>query len=221
MATVTAYYTVFENVDTPINEKYIHALPPNLAKEILQYKKQDDINRLTAGKYLLKKLLLDAGQPENILDKHEIDPMGKPFINGVHSFNISHSGQVVICVLLNEQGNVGADVERIRDIEIEKFSKQFSPPEMMQILGSPHPTEKFFDFWTMKEAVMKADGRGMRMALHSIRLKLDHATIDDKEGVWNLYPVMLHETVRSHICSDIPLAGLELKHVHIHDLFNP
>jgi 4'-phosphopantetheinyl transferase len=218
MATATIYYTVFDNVDIPMDEKYIHALPSIISKEILQYKKQDDINRLTAGKYLLKRILENMGQPD-LLNNYQIDEMGKPFIEGTHDFNISHSGEVVVCAMINDTGKVGVDVEKIRKVEIEKFNKQFSPTEMMQILADADPQQKFFDYWSMKEAVMKADGRGMRIPLHSIRLKVDHASIDDKDDRWNLYPITLHETVRSYFCSNVVLSGLELKHIHFNQLF--
>jgi 4'-phosphopantetheinyl transferase len=219
MATAIIYYTVFENIGAPIEEKHIHALPEPLSKEILLYKKQDDINRLTAGKYLLKKILEEGGST-GLLDKYQVDEMGKPFIPDISNFNISHSGQVVVCALLNAEGKIGIDVEKIRTVEIENFNKQFSPPEMMKILADHDPQQKFFDYWTMKEAVMKADGRGMRIPLHSIRLKVDHATIDDSDTHWHLYPITLHESVRSHVCSDIVLGGLELKHIHLTDLFH-
>jgi 4'-phosphopantetheinyl transferase len=218
MATATIFYTVFDHVDTPLDEKLIRALPEMMAKEILQYKKQDDINRLTAGKFLLKKILENMGEP-NRLNDYQIDAMGKPFIKGLHDFNISHSGKVVVCATINTDGKVGVDVERMRPIDVKKFDKQFSPTEMMQILGDDDPQQKFFDYWSMKEAVMKADGRGMRIPLHSIRLKVDHATIDDKDDRWNLYPITLHDSVRSHFCSNIVLSGLELQHIHLSDLF--
>ncbi len=211
MAEVIIYYTVFEDIDQPIDEKWIHALPASLAAEILLYKKQDDINRLTAGKYLLKKSLTDQGFDPALFSSYQIDEMGKPFIEKFHPFNISHSGQVVACAVLLEQGNIGIDVERIREIEITKFNKQFSPPEMMQILTANDPQKKFFDYWTMKEAVMKADGRGMRIPLHSIRLQQDHATIDDKECKWNLHTLHLHESVKAHICTDLLLKNIFLK----------
>lgn len=210
MAEVFVYYTIFENENILIDEKHIRALPEIIAKEILLYKKQDDINRLTAGKYLLKKILHDH-VPQVSLENYSIDAMGKPYIQGLFDFNITHSGKVVACALLNSEGSVGIDVEKIRPIEITKFTKQFSPPEMMRILSDKDPQKRFFDFWTMKEAVMKADGRGMRIPLHSIRLKEDHSTIDDKETKWNLWPLNLHESVKSCLCSNIVCNDIEIQ----------
>ena len=219
MAEAIVYYTVWEDVHVPLDEKYIHALPTPIQKEILLYKQQGDINRLTAGKYLLRQLLKDIHESEVLLEAYEIDAMGKPFIAGSHPFNISHSGRVVACALLPAAGHIGIDVEKMREIEVTKFTRQFSPPEMMQILSSEDPEKKFFDYWTMKEAVMKADGRGMRIPLHSIRLQQDHATIDDTSTRWNVYPLELHETVKAHVCSEISLNTVHLKQIPIEELF--
>lgn len=218
MARALVYYTIFENINLPIEEKYIHALPKEITKEILQYHKQNDINRLTAGKYLLKKILIETGFDERIFFSYQIAENGKPFIPGFHPFNISHSGQVVACAVLLEPGEIGIDVEKIREIEVAKFHKQFSAPEMMQILSSKNPNHTFFEYWTMKEAVMKADGRGMRIPLHNIKLRRNKATIDDLNIDWNLYLLNLHETVKSHLCTNLILSNTKINKWELKDL---
>lgn len=212
------YYTVFDDVQIPIQEELVHALPAKMANEILQYKKQSDVNRLAAGKYLLKRLLDDLGFREEVFSSYEIDEMGKPFIKGFHPFNITHSGRVVACAVLPQEGKIGIDVEKIREIEVTKFDKQFSPPEMMRILAGKDSMQTFFEFWTMKEAVMKADGRGMRIPLHSIRIKGDHATVDDSGDKWNLYPLIMDESVKAHVCSNTELGDIQLKCFQTSDL---
>jgi len=219
MSKAIVYYTVFDDVHDPIRQDFIHSLPKKMADEILQYKKQGDINRLTAGKYLLKNLLIDGGFSEEIFSHYAIDEMGKPFIKDFHPFNITHSGRVVACAVLPQEGNIGIDVEKIREIEVLKFDKQFSPPEMMRILAGKDPMQTFFDFWTMKEAVMKADGRGMRIPLHSIRLKEDHATIDDTGMKWNLYALELDDSVKAHISCEFEIKDLVKKCIPTTQLF--
>lgn len=218
MAEAILYYTYLEDVNHPIDLKYVHGLPPIMSNEILQYKKQDDVNRLTVGKYLLKKLLADLGFDEKLFSDYEINELGKPLIKEFYPFNISHTGQVVACAVLLENGCIGIDVEKIREIDVKKFDKQFSAPEMMQILSSKNPTTKFFDYWTMKESVMKADGRGMRIPLHNIKLRRNTATIDDVDIEWNLYLLDLHSTVKSHICSNLKLSSIDIKKWELSDL---
>src|SRR5687768_1011199 len=104
MAEVTIYYTVFEDVLLPIHTDIIEALPPPITHEILSYQKQDDINRLTAGKYLLKKSIEDHGFSSELFNQYTIDENGKPFISGFSPFNISHSGNVVACAVMEVEG---------------------------------------------------------------------------------------------------------------------
>lgn len=204
------YYCVIENPDMDLDESVVKLLPENLASEILQYKKQDDIVRLTVGKYLLRQLVTDLHYKQSILHEYRLDDNGKPQISGFLPFNITHSGQVVACAVLKESGLIGIDTEKIREIEVTKFNKQFPPQEMASILSDPNPQETFFRFWTMKEAVMKADGRGMRIPLHSIRLKGEFATIDDRNEQWNLYEIFIHDSVKSHVCSDLELKNIQV-----------
>lgn len=212
------YYTVLEDPHEEMPRHITEQLPPLMAEEILRYKKVSDINRLTAGKYLLKKALNDTGNID-LLHQYAIDEMGKPYIKNWHPFNITHSGKVVALVILPAAGVIGIDVEKIREIEVTRFHKQFSPPEMMRILAAPNPQAMFFDSWTQKEAVMKADGRGMRIPLHSIRLKGDHATVDDQNFTFYLYPLDLHPTVKAHVCSTTQLTHLEKKNIPVKQLF--
>ncbi len=219
-ANAVVYYIVFDDVHEPIANEHIEALPKFISEEIIQYKKQGDINRLTAGKYLLKHILIAQGFDESLFSSYTIDSMGKPYIPGFLPFNITHSGRVVACAVLKEKGNIGIDVEKIREIEVRNFTKQFSAPEMMQILSSKNPTNTFFEYWTIKEAVMKADGRGMRIPLHGIKLRRGIATIDDLDVEWNLYPLDLHESVKSHLSSDFKLEDIEVKKWELKDLLS-
>jgi 4'-phosphopantetheinyl transferase len=219
MAQALVYFTVFTDVHAPINQASIQNLPEQISAEILLYKQQGDINRLTAGKYLLKKMLMDLHFQPELLGHYAINEMGKPYIPGFHPFNITHSGQVVACAVLLNEGSIGIDVEKIREIEVPNFTKQFSAPEMMQILSSKNPKTTFFEYWTMKEAVMKADGRGMRIPLHSIKIRRHMATIDDVDMEWNLYPLNLHSSVKSHISSNLKIDPIEPQRIEIIDLF--
>lgn len=180
-------------------EALLPLLPALAREEIFTYRKQDDRIRLLAGKLLLRSFMADTGHGLHLLDAYTTDANGRPLVPGFFDFSITHSGHIVACAIFPGQ-TVGIDVEKMRPIVPANFHKQFSPPEMMQIMGAPSSREKFFEFWTQKEAVMKADGRGMRIPLHAIRLRGDHATIDDRDGRWELIPLSLHEDYKSHAC---------------------
>lgn len=195
-------------------------MPEKLREEIFQYRKNDDRLRLLAGKLLLLKAIHKLGFNQQIIEQYAPDAMGKPQLPGFLPFNITHSGHVVACAIMQGDGLIGIDCEKVRPIDVIKFTKQFSPPEMQWILSAPNPQVRFFDAWTMKEAVMKADGRGMRISLHSIRLHQTYATIDDREGVWHLYKIPTPASHPSHICSPLKIQHIETIEINSAELFD-
>lgn len=104
-----------------------------------------------------------GGNPADLVFSY--GPKGKPFIEGsrVH-FNISHS--LDLAVYAFGTGELGVDVEWIRDVEIEAIARRFfTPGECAWILGSDTPAQAFFDCWTRKEAYIKAEGGGLSIPL--------------------------------------------------------
>lgn len=185
-------------------------MPPKIQEEIFQYQKNDDRLRLLAGKLLLVEAMKKLGYSHSMVKHYLIDEMGKPQIPKFLPFNITHSGNVVACAVLEGDGMIGIDCEKVRPIDVIKFTKQFSPPEMQWILAAPNPQIRFFDAWTMKEAVMKADGRGMRIPLHNIRLKRNYATIDDRNEIWHLYKINTPNSHPSHLCCNHEIDNIQM-----------
>lgn len=207
--TAHVFYTVIPDVNGPLPEDKIALLPRKFKDEIDSYLKQDDKVRLLAGKLLLRTALDFFNADLTLLEAYAADQNGRPFISGFHDFNITHSGHVVACAVI--PGAVaGIDAEMIRAIQPEKFTKQFSRPEMEAILNADDPHHCFFDFWTQKEAVMKADGRGMRIPLHDIRLLGDYATIEGIAHPWHLYPLALDARHKAHLCSPEKINDIRL-----------
>ncbi len=77
-------------------------------------------------------------------------------------FNISHSGNRVVCIL-STQGRVGIDLEETGDIAIDDFQSQFTTAEWAAITGSSMPLQTFYHYWTAKESLIKADGKGLQI----------------------------------------------------------
>lgn len=111
-----------------------------------------------------KELLLPNSQI--ILKK---DLYGKPYLEGYKDFffNLSHSNQWIVCVI--DVAPVGIDVEEIQPIDLDIAKKFFSLHEQYQLFWQPEDKKIpfFYDIWTMKEAVIKADGRGLYIPLNS------------------------------------------------------
>ena len=66
--------------------------------------------------------------------------------------------------------NLGVDIEKVsQDIDFKHFSKIMTPNQWRDIHASNNPKKTFFDYWTMKESIIKADGRGLSIPLLQIQ----------------------------------------------------
>lgn len=97
-----------------------------------------------------------------ILQRSDLD---KPYIGSAEHFhfNVSHSGQWVVCAIHDRP--VGIDVERIVDVDISLYREHLSAPEYYLLKGArPHmQLELFYELWTLKESYMKQTGLGVQL----------------------------------------------------------
>ena len=140
------------------------------------------------GHALVRDVLSHYFPVAPVMWKFNVNYYGKPFISwpldcqGLN-FNLSHTeGRAVVAVAW--QTDIGVDVEfstsRGNDMGIAKSF--FSPIEVAQLERDP---ERFFDFWTLKEAYIKARGMGLSIPLDSFAFLLsenDHPRIHFHDG---------------------------------------
>lgn len=131
-----------------------------------------DKKRTVAGEMLARKAISEwcnVAVEKVIFDKSEY---GKPYAVGLDvEFNISHSGDIVVCAVGNSP--VGIDVEEIRPIDLKVAKRICTDDELIYLFGYI-PTEqdfvyttdievltRFFKLWTKKEAYAKWVGIGI------------------------------------------------------------
>lgn len=96
---------------------------------------------------------------------------GKPFLTrelrdrSAITFNLSHAHDRAL-IAVSKRQEIGVDLEFIRaGIEVEHLSKRFFTPSehtaIMQATEDRRPT-RFFRYWVAKEALLKAQGIGLR-----------------------------------------------------------
>lgn len=87
---------------------------------------------------------------------------GKPSIVGHPEifFNMSHCREAAICVLSNKP--VGVDIESIRPYNESLARYTMSDEEMALIESAERRDVEFIRLWTLKEAVLKCSGEGIR-----------------------------------------------------------
>lgn len=84
-------------------------------------------------------------------------------------FNISHSQDKAI--LVTSQEEVGCDIEKIHDIDLN-LAKRFYTNEEYKLILSNNDIEKqkkiFYKMWTLKESYLKLTGKGIIAGLDSV-----------------------------------------------------
>jgi 4'-phosphopantetheinyl transferase len=127
--------------------------------------------RIILGEYLacdpsaLRFRYNGYGKPE--LDRTANDPDW--------TFNLSHSGSVVLYAVSRGR-DLGVDVETVRpDFATQEIAERFfAPREVAALRAVPVAIrpEAFFHCWTRKEAYIKAQGKGLSIALDSFEVSL-------------------------------------------------
>ena len=110
--------------------------------------------------------LYRIGVPELSRDKGE---HGKPCFR-IHPevrFNISHSGDLVICAVSDFE--IGIDIQEKSRMNTDRIAKKvMSSAEHKKYLESSERQDFFYRVWVMKESYVKWTGDGITRELHSL-----------------------------------------------------
>jgi len=130
---------------------------------------------------------------------------GKPAIDSPRlsqrvTFNLSHSQEVALCgVAINRE--IGVDVEDMeRLVEFaELANRYFAGSEAADVLRrmSGDRRRRFFEYWTLKEAILKGEGAGLKGGMSGFAIQFGtDGTVDATERVgerWDLKLVTVRE----------------------------
>lgn len=110
---------------------------------------------------------------------------GRPYVaapatsTALH-FSLSHADGCVACVVSGHEA-VGVDVETVsrRVAPLSTALRFFAPEEVETLRGLPEPAaiERFFDYWTLKEAYLKARGFGLNLPLDAFAMQISREAI--------------------------------------------
>lgn len=135
--------------------------------------------QLYLAAHALKRLQLSAMVPRinPISWRFAPGPWGKPEVIGVEavSFNLAHSRGLVACAV-SRTVELGLDVEFVApQAPMEVAPECFTPGEQLWVeRASPRQRpSRFFRLWTLKEAVLKATGRGLYQSPRSFSFDFD------------------------------------------------
>jgi len=164
------YYTfINEKRHSQLLKEFSKDFPENCQNKIKNFRRWQDAQLSILGRYLLKYGLKSMGkklQPNEL----KFNSNSKPYLEaGNLEFNISHSGNIVVCAI-SDQFEIGIDIEILKDIDITDFKGQMTEYEFNKVIYANDITSSFFDYWTQKEAVLKAHGSGIIDFLQSFEI---------------------------------------------------
>ena len=195
------------NIDEIIYDRYLSLMPIDTKSDISRYRQRDDRYRTLLGKVLLRNYL---NQYTNFkLSDIDKTLYNRPYIkNSDIDFNISHSGKYVICAF-TKYDSIGIDIEELNpNINIDEFNSVFTNNELNFIKSTDDEVETFYRFWTIKEAILKANGRGFIADPKDIIIDYPNNTATFEKRVYYTFSSVLDDYIYS-------LASTELKSINI------
>ncbi|MDA7716903.1 4'-phosphopantetheinyl transferase superfamily protein [bacterium] len=183
MKPINIFFTSFKNpLDQKLFSNYLSLLPADLRKTNSRYIRWQNRHAHLFGRLLLLEALKIYGIEENIWDHVAYTSYHRPYLtlNG-YDFNISHSGDFVICAV-GKDIRLGVDIEKNKDINFEHFGNIMTPNQWDEINQASCPLKMFYKYWTIKESVVKADGRGFSIPLDGLEVKNNTVQVD--ENLW-------------------------------------
>jgi 4'-phosphopantetheinyl transferase len=135
-------------------------------------------NRFIAGRGLMRTALgrylqIHPGKLDFVSSKRGKPQLSSEFAGADLHFNLAHSEELGL-LAITRIGALGVDIERVRritdvdDLVVRFFSKRESA--LFQKLALPEKPTAFFNLWTRKEALLKATGQGIGMALNAVEV---------------------------------------------------
>jgi len=117
---------------------------------------------------------------------------GKPYLKSTPralplTFNVSHSGSW-LAIVVGREIPLGIDIERQRPMRrpADLARRYFSGPEAERLdaLEEPERSARFMDYWTAREAIVKASDSTLAESLAAIELEPEAATIRKLPEGW-------------------------------------
>jgi 4'-phosphopantetheinyl transferase len=167
----------------PAISDFIQVLSTDEVNRSTKYRLPNDAQSFIIRRGILRCLLAKYSECKPYEIEFAVGLNRKPILKApghpVH-FNVSHSNDLALIALSKLE--VGIDVEQIndnfnyRDVLINSFS----PDEIAFIESSDNPGKRFFNFWTRKEALLKATSKGLDDHLAFIPCLNGNHRIDSK-----------------------------------------
>ena len=176
-------------------------LPIKIRDRIERKASREKIQTSLLG-YLLLKESLERNGLHQAINMIKRSPEGRPNIVQNFDFNISHSDQYAVCAF-SKKYSLGIDIEKIKPISLEFLQHFFNQDEWTDMQKNENSQEQFYRLWTKKEAVVKADGRGLNIPLKEIIIRNNQGFVERVK--WFLQEIPLDQNYIMHVATNEPI----------------
>lgn len=156
-----------ENINDFDLDEAMTLLSEQRREQVARYKLEGPRRQAVAAYLLLRKALREM---YGIHDApvFEYDANGKPSILGHPEifFNLSHCRKAVACVVADSP--VGIDVEETCRFSDSIARYTLDDEEYESVVKVDNPSQAFIRLWTMKEALLKYTGEGLRRDIKTV-----------------------------------------------------
>lgn len=214
------------NINNEITQERIQELYSYISKQemvrINSFNHYDDQMRSLLGKILARYMLRKVYNLRNSTIYISYNNYGKPYLkNYPYYFNISHSNSWVVCAIGNTE--VGVDIERIENIDINIIKSNYTNIEYMDILNKSinDRCEYFFDIWTLKESFAKYIGKGFYIPFNTFSIIKQNEKVIFKSYIYKnpcFKQYCIGEDYKLSICSDSNSFAEKIKIINVNDI---
>ena len=203
MVYICSAYCDFDRYSEVVNN-YVQFFPKAFIQKLNAFKFKADSYRYLVGKILLLKGIRQLGYTDLTLSDVCFSKYNKPYLTNGLNFNITHSENIVLCAI-SRDCQVGIDLEKINSIRTTGFSHCFTMRERAYIFSSDCSLRSFYELWTRKEAIAKADGRGLYISLLDFEVISDIVFLESRE--WHLIKLSISAEYCCHLATDVNTRG--------------
>jgi 4'-phosphopantetheinyl transferase len=228
-ASVEVFTVLTEGVPDQVVDALIPLLTPDELARRTRFLREVDRRTFVITRALVRRTLSTYGPTAPRDWRFETNAHGCPSVAGPQAgtpplaFNLSHTNGLV--ALAVTRGHlVGVDVERVDRVVRERIAERyFAPSEVRDLhaLAADAQPRAFFEYWTLKEAYIKARGMGLAIPLGDFAFALRPPApptiafvdgFDDRPErwrFWQAWPTAHHRLALAVACDG---AGLTVAH---------
>lgn len=203
--------------DVGLRERYQHLLTPEERERAARFHLVRDRQRYEMTRALVRTTLSRYAPVALESCRFVESAYGKPQVANAElrarelSFNVSHTDGLIVLGLARDR-SIGVGAENVsREAPVEVANRFFAAEEIHELLALPHElrSERFFDYWTLKEPYINPRGMGLALALDQFSFGFPRpdtillsvsAALNDQELRWRFLQCRLRAEYVLTIC---------------------